>query len=136
MAQADSISSRSHPHLRLASIDGEIILVRAGHDNDNDSIDCELFLLRDELRAVCDALNDDPKPSQGPALVSRLSELARQIALMRAQTIAGLKVKASALQWVYLGDGYFEPLDFQSAQGRLYISLLNDLHRFDDAAVR
>lgn len=131
---ANSHFTSSHPHLRLATIDGKIVLVRSGHDNDDDGIDRELFLLRDELRSVCDALQDDPKPSQAGSLIARVSELARTIATTPAYTLAGIKAKSSALQWVYLGDGYFEPLDFKSPQGRLYISLLNDLHRIEAAA--
>lgn len=123
-------SHRSQTHLRLAAVDGEIVLVRPGIDTDVESLDRELFLLRDELRAVCDAL-EHANLSQAHSLVSRVTELARAIAATDSHTIAGLKAKAEAIRWVHMGDGEILPLNHRSAQGRIYSSILNDIHRLD-----
>lgn len=130
MAQADSDPTATRRFLRLAAVDGETLPVPAEFDNP----DGDLLALRDELRAACDELKNAENLPLPSSLVTRVRDLARSIAVRPAFTIAGMKVKASALQWCYLGEDYFQPLDFSTAQGRLMISLLNDFHRLDAEA--
>jgi len=133
MARADSSLSTNPPvHLRLAAVDGRIVVSQNGDIRSH--VDYELMLLQGELQAACNALTDALTNDETDTAIERMGEIASRIATTPARSLAGLRVKAAALQWTHLGQGYFSPLDFESSEGRLFISMLNDLNCVDAGA--
>lgn len=63
-----------------------------------------------------------------------VAALAREVAIKPARSIDDIKAKAAVVKLTHFGDGYFEPLDFDTPIGRLFVSLLHDLEAFGATA--
>jgi hypothetical protein len=108
--------------LRLATLNG----VAADQPNVLHP-DAKLLALQARMRKACDRLIENPD------LAARgvVSEIANAMAVIPARTIEAFQIKGKAMRWSYFGDEYFEPMDFQTANGRLFVSLLHDLKAFN-----
>jgi hypothetical protein len=111
--------------LRLATANG---LALAEPHRAPDHPDARLLALRQKMRDACDVLIDDPNTEAR----RRVTQIAGEIAIVPARTLQGIWIKGKALRWSYFGDQYFEPMDFDTANGRLFVSLLHDLDKFGE----
>lgn len=83
--------------------------------------DISISELRDDIQSY--ALRDLPNRRA-------MAKLASDIAVKPARSIEDIRAKAAAVKLIHFGDGYFEPLDFDTPIGRLFVSLLHDLEAF------